>query len=66
MILTLPLTCEMDFPPVANRDVLLISLCVESLCLRLQAKSLINFSGDPDCFKVSRKSCFLREFCCVF
>lgn len=38
MILTFPLTCEMDFPPVANCDVLLISLRVKSWCLWLRHK----------------------------
>ena len=33
IILIFPLTCEMASPPVANCDVLLISLWVESLYL---------------------------------
>lgn len=55
MILTLPLTCEMDFPQWPTVLFCSFHFALESLCLWLQAKSLINFSGDPDCFKGIKK-----------
>lgn len=65
MILTFPFTCEMDFPPVADWYFVHFILGENHVCM-IVGRKLIDFSGDAECFRSSRKCSSHGEVCCVF